>query len=323
MPDRGASSRRKTVSYGKYQREQKKQQEAYAALRGQTRTALLAKRGKSARSVYGLDERTKMLIEAIQTPKTAPAAKVDEDPEPNKDDDPLGHLEWRNRKLEKTVSDLQAGRQKDVEQTTAQNEEQRVLFIRRFTADVERAAQADPAFAEMFVHLRESRYQELGYIMAGIDVNDKEAVAALTPEQQMQLSTDIQQTFYNEQMLVARQALKQGRSPAKEVANLARARGWRPISRCRRAGYPCSSGQSQNGNGAVVPANGRAAAAAPAKSVTEELETRIQEGLAASRSLSDGGGAPGAGDLTPERIAKMTDDEFQEFYDLLDAQVAV
>ena len=303
VPDAGDTESRpppKTISYGKYQRELKKAQTAAEALR--TRLDGSEKeRTKEREERLRLDERTKLLLEAINTPRPKPEAaqKPDEDPEPNKDDDPLGHLEWRNRRLEKTVSDLQSGRQRDVEQTTARNAEQEVYMA--FTADVERAAQRDPAFAEMFVHLRESRYQELGYIMGGIDVNDKDAVAALTPEQQMRLSSDIQQTFYNEQMLVARQALAQGRSPAREVANLARARGWRP-----KAAAP-----APKPNGSAAAPAPRAAAAA-AKSVTEELAT-IRDGLEASKSLSDTGGAPG-GNITPERLAAMSSEEFEEYY---------
>ena len=47
--------------------------------------------------------------------------------------------------------------------------------------------------------------------------------------------------------------------------------------------------------------------------MSEELAA-IREGQANSKSLSDGGGSPG-GDITPERLASMSDDEFQEFYD--------
>lgn len=293
----------KTISYGKYQRELQKANKA----RDELQTRFDGEREARVR----LDERTRQLLEAIQS-RPAPAvpdaaaAAAAADPEPDKDSDPIGHLEWRNRKLEKTVQDLSSGRQQEQQQTAEQREEAGVYRV--YEADLTREAQADPAFADAFVHLRETRYRELGFIYADIDITDPAQCALLSPEDQVKLSDNIQRSFHNEQMMVARQALQSKKSPAKVVANLARARGFVP----KAAESAPANGAAKAANGAAVPAVRPVAPAAPG-SVKDQLQA-IREGQEASKSLSDAGGSPG-GTVTPERIADMSDDEFQQFYD--------
>ena len=55
-----------------------------------------------------------------------------------------------------------------------------------------------------------------------------------------------------------------------------------------------------------------AAPASPAGSVKDQLNA-VRDNLEASRSLSDAGGSPG-GQMTPERLASMSDAEFQSYY---------
>lgn len=293
----------KTISYGRHQRQL---QELQVRLDGAVQET-----AKEREARVRLDERTKQLLEAIQS-RPAPAAPdaaaaaAAADPEPDKDSDPIGHLEWRNRKLEKTVQDLSAGRQQEQQQTAEQREEANVYRV--YEADLTREAQSDPAFADAFVHLRETRYRELGFIYADIDITDPAQCALLSPEDQVRLSDNIQRSFHNEQMMVARQALQSKKSPAKVVANLARARGFVP----KAPGAAPANGAAKPTNGAAVPAV-RPVAPAAAGSVKDQLQA-IREGQEASKSLSDAGGSPG-GTVTPERIADMSDDEFQQFYD--------
>jgi hypothetical protein len=300
----------KTVSYGKYQRELAKAQKAaedlQAKLDGATKETV-----KEREERIRLDTRTRMLLEAINTKQPAPAAAAapqDTDPEPDKDADPLGHLDWRNRQLEKTVAELQSGRQQEQQVSAAEQEERQVYGT--FSAAVEREAGADPTFADAFVHLRETRYRELGFIYADIDINDPAQVATLTGQEQAELSENIKRSFYNEQIMVARGAMKAGKNPAKVVANLARARGFVPKAAAPAAPVADAdppAAAAKPGNGAAPPA--RPAPAAQG-TVSDQLE-QIRQNAAASRSLSDAGGSPG-GDLTPERIANMPEDEFEE-----------
>jgi hypothetical protein len=299
----------KTISYGRHQRDL---QALQAKLDGAT-----AETAKEREARVRLDERTKQLLEAIQAkptpaaadPVATAAAEAAKDPEPDGEADPIGHLQWQNRQLTKTVKDLQSGRQQEQQQTAAQTEENQIYRV--YEADLTREAAADPAFADAFVHLRETRYRELGFIYADIDITDPAQCALLSAEDQSKLSDSIQRSFHNEQMLVARQALQAKKSPAKVVANLARARGFVP-----KAPAP-ANGAAPAAGGAVLPAkaaNGASRRVAPADAgtVTDQLAA-IRDGQEASRSLSDAGGSPG-GTITPDRLANMSDDEFTEFY---------
>lgn len=313
-PDAQADDKRpppRTISYGRHQKELAKAQKAaddlQARLDGQTKETV-----KEREERIKLNERTRLLLEAINTRQPPAAAETeDKDPEPDKDSDPLGHLEWRNRRLENTVNELKTGRQQEQQVTAAEREEQQVYGT--FSADLEREAQVDPTFADAFVHLRETRFRELGYIYADVDITDKAAVdAALTSEQQMELSNNIKRAFYNEQIMVARSAMQSGKSPAKVVANLARARGFVP--KAAAAAPDAAAAAAAATNGAAKPRNGAApparVEAAPQGTVSDQLE-QIRQNAAASRSLSDAGGSPG-GDLTPERLGAMDDAEFEE-----------
>lgn len=302
-PDSSERRTPKTISYGRHQRDL---QALQAKLDG-----AVAETVKEREARTRLDERTNMLLQAIQAkpapaadPAAVAAAEAAKDPEPDKEADPIGHGEWNVRRLEKIVTDLQSGRQQEQEQTAAQREEAQIY--RSYEADLEREAKADPAFADAFVHLRETRYRELGFIYADIDITDPAQCALLSAEDQSRLSDSIQRSFHNEQMLVARQALQAKKSPAKVVKNLALSRGFAPKAP-EAAPVP--------GKVLAKPVNGAARTVAPAEAgtVTDQLEA-IRGGLDASRSLSDAGGSPG-GTVTPERIANMTDAEFTEFYD--------
>ena len=297
----------KTISYGKYQREQAKTKKALedlqAKLDGATRET-----AKEREQRTRLDERTRLLLEAIQTKQPA-AEKKDDDPEPDAESDPIGNLQWNNRRLRAEVDGLRTGTQKAQEQTAAEREETQVY--RTYEADLMREAQTDPTFGDAFNHLRETRYTELGYIYADVDINDKVAVdAALTPDQQVELSENIQRTFHNEQMLVARQAIQSRKSPAQVVKNLARARGFVPKAAQQEpaAGKPVQA--AKPGNGAAPPVQRQ-----PPGSVKDQLQA-IRDGQESARSLSDAGGSPG-GSITPERLAEMPDDEFMEIYETM------
>lgn len=308
-PADGETERRtpKTISYGRHQRDL---QALQAKLDG-----AVAETTKEREARTRLDERTRMLLEAIQAKPADPAADASvaaaaeaaKDPEPDKDADPIGHGEWNVRRLEKIVTDLQSGRQQEQRLTAEQQREAGIY--RTYEADLTREAAADPAFADAFVHLRETRYRELGFIYADIDINDPAQCALLSAEDQARLSDNIQRSFHNEQMLVAQRALSAKKSPAKVVYNLARARGFVPKAAAAANGAT---------NGAVVPAKPgavparRAVAPADTGTVTDQLQA-IRDGQEASRSLSDAGGSPG-GTVTPDRLADMSDAEFEEFY---------
>jgi len=307
-PAEGADKRPppKTINYGRHQKELAKAEAARKALEEKLEAAG-RETIKEREERIKLNERTRLLLEAINTKQPEAAAPVeDKDPEPDVDSDPLGHVQWQNRKLARQVEELRTGRQQEQQISEAEREEREVYGT--FSADIEREAATDPTFADAFVHLRETRFRELGFIYADIDITDTAQVATLTGQEQAALSNNIKQAFYNEQIMVARGAMKAGKSPAKVVANLARARGFVPKAAAEAVPAVVPA------NGAAKPRNGAAAPArveaAPQGTVSDQLE-QIRQNAAASRSLSDAGGSPG-GDLTPERLVAMDDDEFEQ-----------
>ena len=291
----------KTINYGRYQREksalEKRLAEQEAILNAEREG-----RKKDTERMTRLDERTKMLLDAINAkPKVAAEeAKGPEDPEPDENDDPLGHAAWVGRELKRErearlalEKDIREGRQT----AEAQSEEQRLL--NDYSSEIELAARSDPAFADAFVHLRETRYRELGFIYAGIDILDPKECATLSQEDQAALSRAIQQSFSNEQLMVAKEARQKRMPVARTIMNLARARGFTPK---KAEAEPAS-------NGSQVPAKKNGAAR---RSVGEEIAS-IREGAQAAKSLSDAGGSPG-GAIDLSRLADMSDEEFEEVY---------
>lgn len=312
-PADGEQRRPKTISYGRHQKELAKAEKARADLQAQLDGARNETK-KEREERLRLDERSKLLFEAINT-KAAPAAPAaaaaPADPEPDADEDPIGHSQWKIRKLEKTISDIQGGQQRQQEATAAETEERRVYDT--LVSDIQRAGATDPTMEQAFVHLRETRFQELGFIFADIDIADPEQCATLSQAEQKKLSDNIQQTFHNEQMLVARQAIAANKSPAAVIRNLARARGWAPKAPDAPAAAAAPAPAAKNGNGAAP-----AARAAPAATSVKDQLNAVRDNLEASRSLSDGGGAHG-GEMTPERLANLSAREFEEYYETMKA----
>lgn len=310
-PADGEKRTPKTINYGRHQKEMAKAQKEREDL--QARLAAAEKERNEAREARTrLDERAKLLLEAINTkqPPAAAAPAKDEDPEPDADIDPLGHVQWENRQLKKDLAEIKSGRQKEQEVSAAEADERKVYGD--FSASLEQEARNDPAFADAFVHLRETRFRELGFIYADIDITDAAQCATLTPQQQAELSRNIQQAFYNEQIMVARGAIQAGKNPAKVVKNLALSRGYTPKPPADVAGAGSDSPpKSANGAAKTPPARQQA----PPPSVTDQLE-QIRANQKDAKSLSDAGGSPG-GDITVERLATMSDDEFAQFYETM------
>jgi hypothetical protein len=299
----------KTINYGRHQKELQKAAKEREDLQKQLDAAKKeAQENREART--RLDERTKLLLEAINTkaPAAPAAPKENTDPEPDADADPLGHSQWEIRQLKKTVSDLTAGRQQEQEVSAAEQEERQVYG--EFSASLEQEARSDETFAEAFVHLRETRFRELGFIYADIDITDTAQCNTLTAAQQAQLSRSIQEAFYNEQIMTARAARQAGRNPAKVVKSLAIARGWQPKAAAGDppADPPPRTNGKGNGKDHAPPARRE-----PPPSVSDQLDA-IRRNQQDGKSLSDAGGAEG-GEITAERLANMSNEEFERFYE--------
>lgn len=315
--DRGQQQeqrRPKTINYGRHQRELAKRDTRLTELEALLNTER-AERKKSDERSTRLDERTKLLLDAINA-KPKAEEKGPEDPEPDENEDPIAHASWTRRELRRTqdrIQRLEQGVTTDREQRQQESAEEREL--RDFTNEIQTIAGSNPDFADAFVHLRESRFYELGDIFAGIDINDRAECAKLSMDEQKALSAKIQQSFAQEQAMVYREAKRNSRSIEQTIMRLAKARGFTPKQREQQQqdddGAERRERPQQREAGArrdVAPAARRQQA--PDRSVSDEIDN-IRSAAGASRSLSDAGGSPG-GNIDLARLADMDDDDFAD-----------
>ncbi|MFA6267674.1 MAG: hypothetical protein WC670_18400 [Pseudolabrys sp.] len=301
-PAADGSKPKKRVSFGKFQRAD------------QARIAAEEKAAKLEQNQARLDERLKIINEALSTPPAsdaAPKTAAEEDPEPDPEADVFGWINWKKRddaRLRTELTELKTARQ-----TEAADNSVATTYI----SDAQRFVQQEPNFPAAYEFLMANRTAELAQYYFGKDLLEGEK---LTPEEEQRVI----KTIVQEEKQLVEGAIKGNKSPAEQVFKLARARGFRPAPPAA-AVDPAAAAAAAAG-GAAKPAAAAAAApgslaapaaagAAAAGSVTDEI-ARIKAGTEAARSLSSGGGAPST-PLTAERLANMPEDEFNRLMETL------
>ena len=250
-----------------------------------------------------LDERLKIINEAIAPrPETAKTA-AEADPEPDKEADLFGWLDWKGRqdtKRDKELSDLRAERQAEVEERNLATayEEDATAFVRE-----------EPNFGPAYQFLMNNRVFELAQYYFNKDLS----------EPGMKVTVDeirkIQATISAEERELVKQAIANDQRPAERMYKLAKARGYRPQAPAAD-GAAAAPANGKNGKAAAIP--GSLAESPGVISVTDEI-ARIKAGTEASKSLSGGGGAP-ASPLTAKQLADMPQEEFDHMMETLPAE---
>jgi hypothetical protein len=242
------------------------------------------------------DERLKLLNEALTSgQKQQEARNEEQDPEPDPEQDIFGWVQWSRRKtarLEQMVAEQQ-------QSTARQSDEQRVASS--YMEDARAFATKEPAFSQAYNFLMVGRTAELALYLFGkevFDANGNFIDGSLTREEVGRIKAEISA----EERELVQNALRNQRSPAQAVFNMAKARGFRPQAQ---------TGGQQKPTASVSPPDNQR----PQPSVKEEI-ARLQEGTRNAASLSLGGGAP-ANPLTPERLANMPQEEFEAIMDSL------
>lgn len=266
----------KRVSFHKYQREEQR--------RRQLETDLQAERDKNSR----IDERLKIINEALTTPEAAaPAAPVeDEDPEPNPETHIFEHNAWLSRQLQKSNQRFEQF------QTTAQERDQEVQLATTYQNDAGRFAQTEPNFGAAYVYLIKQRDAELE--LAG--VKDPKLRA---------------QQIVREEKGLVQGALADGQSPAERIFNMAKGRGFTAAAAPTPAVAPAPAVADPGSLAAPPVVTPPAAAAAPAAVSVKEQIDLIKNGQEASASLSNAGGSAPS-QLTREMLADMPQEEFDD-----------
>lgn len=295
--------RRKRVGWSTHQRELRLRDEKIAALEAANKT----NNEMQAR----LDERMKIINEAL-TPKEK-AELTEDDPEPDPDSEIFEHNKWLRRQLGKTNEAL---RQLN-DGLTQQNQQTEVE--RAYVQDFHTYTAQQPAFPAAYNYMLVSRMTEIALNNFGKDIApgaDGQAADKLTPNEAARIKAMVE----SEEMELVSSAIRQNKSPAERIFKFAWARGFRPqAAAAAEAGGKTNGAEGGKKNGhapgslaaeaeAVDSAGG---AGANGKGSVREEVRRIQRGVEASASLSSGGGAP-ARTITPQMIANMDQDEFND-----------
>lgn len=291
--DPNAQRQPRRVAYGKFQRLEARYKE------------LQTKFNEKDQITTRLDERLKLLNEALATPQTTQPA-AEEDPEPDSEKDIFEYVKWQKRQIAKqgeTIKSIQEGRQTATEETQ---------IAQTYETDARQFVATEPNFIPAYEHLMGVRLAQLAMYYYGKDVSDPEAPALTAPE-----INRIRQIAAGEERQVVAEALANGQSPAKRIYQLARASGFRPqaAAAVNGAAKPTNGAAppvNGKGNGAASNGNGAAAPAQP--SVSDEID-RIKAGQDASLSLSGGGGVPNQ-PMTAERLANMPQAEFERWVEV-------
>jgi hypothetical protein len=297
----------RTISYGKHQRLLKKAQSDAEELRKQ------AEEGRINHAK--LAERLAILNDALTAPQ-APRQLTPQEQEYQRQQEVA-----QNPMLEDTIDPsvdiagaLAQMQRRQVfmanasvyQQETTQEALAHETMVRDFTRDTQMFSQTEEGqhFFGMegaYQHLKNSRLVELGISLFDKDPSDPQQ--QFTQQEIDKMISD----FNSEEEWVVQNALSKGNSPAKAIMKLAKGRGWRPPQVQTATPAPV-----------VQPQVRRAAQAsltrAPVPSAVAQINAE-RAGQAASRSLSDGGGSPPSGPISPNELLAMSDEEFGSFID--------
>jgi hypothetical protein len=274
----------KRVTYNKY----RQAQERIAQLETENRA-------RAEREVV-LDERLRLINEALTEDNTAQV--VDEDPAPDPMQDAYAYMEWQTRQRERDRSEFDQYRQ---QQNEAQHQQQLAAICAN---DVQNFSRQQPLYPVAYRYLMEHRFREL-------QVNHPE----LSHEQR-------QLVLKQEELGLAQTSVASGLSPSHRIWELARGRGFDSWLAQQQANggngaastyapspAPTYAPSVSNGYAPPVPNGG--------PSAVQQIEA-INRGQQAARSLSNAGGAS-INAFSARDLATMTDDEFAAVFNRLQA----
>lgn len=298
-PQPGERRPPRTVNYNKF----KRTEDEANALRTQL--------AKETEARTRIDERLRLINEALasQVATPQPAVEEEEDKAPDPEADIFGYTKWQGRQIEKLSAQLNEVNQERQAQASRQNLQD------WYRGQAEQYYQTDEGkpLPWAYRYLIQNRLAEL------------EAGGVADPDQRARIVVD-------EERQVVETARKQGKNPAMAIMALARGRGFdlnnpNHVPRPQPAAQPApaaNGGTPPPAQPAAQPnqtpaAPGTPLGGAPAPGATPNVAAEIKaikEAQPAATSLSSGGGA-GPLPLTAQQLADMPEDEFQAVYQRL------
>lgn len=246
-----------------------------------------------------VNERLRLLTEAVATPAAETGAPAQPAKVPDPNDDIFGFAAHLGKQVEELNGKIgQITEQTAGDRQQAAGERQQASVLRNYHQDAAAFTEKTPDFRDAYNHLFGLRKRQL-------------EIQGYTPEQ-------VNRFIFDEEMNHIQRSFQAGRSPTQGLYELAKLAGYvtkapAAAATAQPAAVPAANGQNANGqaaNGQVItpPAAAAPAAPQPAANVTAEIE-RIQNGQRAARSLSNGAGG-GGDELSIEALATMPMDEF-------------
>ena len=271
--DANTGKPQKRVSFHKYSRLEQRYKE------------LEAKVGQSEAERIRVDERLKIINEALATP--APAEEpIDEDPEPDPEVNIFEHNRWLKRQMLRDREQY-ANFQSQIE---ADRQEAQIADTYRSAAGI--FARSEPNFGAAYQFLLGTRQAEL----RANGWNDEKK---------------IQQQVVKEEKGVVKKALEDGVNPAERIFNLAKARGFvaKASQPYAAPGAPLGAGAPARPAAAAIAAPAAQAARRPGIPSVAEQVAMAAAGAQAAQSLSNAGGGA-VPQLTQQMLLSMDEDEF-------------
>jgi len=183
------------------------------------RKAREAELAKERESKVRVEERLKLIAEALQAQNQQQQAP--EDPEPNEEEDPIGYIKWQKREMARI-----ANRVDNFERTTQASTQERAIH-QAYAADAQRYASQNAEFAEAY-----------RFLIAGRDA-ELQAYGIHDPAER-------NERINAEERELVRAALSEGASPAERVFKLAQARGYAKAQRAAQAAAQQPQSQTQS-----------------------------------------------------------------------------
>ncbi len=224
----------------------------------------------------GVVEQLKVQLDEM---RKAGKTSDNEDPAPNKEEDPIAYLEWENRQLKRDVQSIKdkENEQAQTDEQTRQNQEKTQQLMSTIQTQVLDYEKSQPDYSQAFTYVMNKRAGE--YKAMGI-TNPQDMVMA----------------FDREVMQVAVSAIQRGMNPGEAMYKLAVAQGYKKAP----------DGNQSDTNPAPNGGNGGDT------SLKEHMD-RLEKGQGAG-SMGTGGEAPETG-VTLQSIDMMTDAEFDAYWE--------
>ena len=252
-----------------------------------------------------LEERLSLLQHALQPQEEAKQPQEEQEPDPNQDI--FAYLKWQGnqvKQIQQTINDYRT--QIEVGQSEMREQHRYIESMNEYAAQ-------EPQFVQAYNFLLRNRAAELMAPHYPQATYDQLMQARIPPQIAEQLKL--------EERALYKDAFERRLDPAAEVFRMAQVRGFRPQRQEQPQPEPKAEPKTPGTPLGQAPARAQAPRTEQPATATQLVDA-IRKGQPAAQSLSHvSGSAPDiATELTPERLANMSEEDFERVFNALQAQ---